>query len=377
MFSTSRGMIEVLNCIQNCVSINSSLVALCNSTEQVRGPLEYLMRQVNNDTHALKRLRRRILSLKAAMNEDVEALRDTLDDMIQNLESISRDKVQLITNVLCLNEASKVQKNCELTYRTAKELIKNQSLNKQSRKIAEMIERRNEKLISCLNHFNDLMPKFCEKTQNSTTMNQRSLIILGDNIQQRLPEINTNDLIGSVTIEDETATRSSYRTVNMNHSMRQWLSGFLVDENENIQEVLLELTSPGEENINDSGRNLTARVQISGEMNESLPLYEIDSFEDDLSDNSKIIAIVANPSTGQQKSVEVSLVPTSPQNKIHGQILELQLKPEKLLIEGLNPPPPPKNKLPRFNRRAVDSSHFQGDLMRFDSVTSNPWSKQS
>lgn len=347
---------SALDVIARCIGSNEKLVKDCEEYKAAGVSSPYLLRiigRIQEDTQAVVNLKQKISQLNSSIKSgNLLQMRQEFEKMMRSVENISTEKMKMFSEVLCLTETSNVKKRFLETEKELNEMDETQLPDAKTKHLAKLLIERNKKMVRCLDYFNVLLPKllseqdtrFLNIMPRSPLFNQsqstKKLYILGESLQQRLPEGQRASLIGKVIIEDESRSRQKSRSENsQQQEHRRLLSGFLEDDMGNLEEVRLQLIEPLGDLMNFSdtsigaNRTLTAKVEINGQINEkSLPVVEVDLSEDQLSEEAaKVIVIVENKETGNQQPVEMTLVQTSPGAQVHGRIVQLQhaVKPSK------------------------------------------------
>lgn len=340
-------MKSALNVITNCIANSEDLINLCKNYQQQEGinmtpGLKIIVDRIIEDTKAVVNLNAKVAKIKESVKSDnFETIKNDFDGMMRGIDTISNEKLKMFSALICLTEASHVRKRLAQSEKELNEMDPSLLPDDKMKKLARVLVERNKTIMDCLDNFYALMSKLPDAVSGqpgptkSCSKLPKKLFILGENLQQKLPDLAVQTkLIGSVVIEDESGKcRSpSRRKFDQPNDYRYLLSGFLEEDNGNLQEVRLELTEPIGDLINFSedssgfDRPLTARVEINGNPLEmSLPVVEIDLLDKDMSaEAARVIAIVENKETGMPQKVELSLIPTSPEKQIHGKILEIQ-----------------------------------------------------
>lgn len=385
-----RALSSALDVIARCITSSEKLVKECENYKTAgAGASPFflnIIKRIQDDTQAVVSLKKKFSQLNRSIKSgNLQQMREEFDRMMKSVDNISTEKIKMFSEVLCVTETANVKKRFLKTEKELTEMDETQLPDEKTKNFANMLIERNKKLIRCLDYFNILLPKLPTGPQSQQFLNvmprgpafdqsqlAKKLYILGESLQQRLPDEKRASLIGKVLIEDESgSSQKPSRIEDTQQQVRRLLSGFLEDSAGNLEEVRLQLTEPHGDLMNFSdtsvgvNRTLTARVEIAGKrMEKSLPVVEVELSEDQPSETSaKLIAIVENRETGHQQPVEMSLVPTSPETQIHGKIVELQqavksTKSRRALHQSLTE----KTRTPRYNPNTTQI--FEGRFKR-------------
>lgn len=349
-----------LDVISNCIKSSEYLKQLCGKLKglkiEVTPPMKKIIDRLNDDTEAIKKLKEKIASIKEGFtNKNFKSLKKDLKAMVDNIETISMEKAQLVSEILCQSEASKIIKSFEKSANEATDINQHLMPDTQTKIFIETVIDRNRKIIECLELLYKLIPNYIrdekenilnlpstsKEALNNEKVPSRSKETSSKNriptqlliLEKKLPIDRdvTLSLIGNIEIEDgAAATNASNRTSSLSESarkeeQRRLLSGYLLDDTGVIDEVVLELQEPKgdlmnfSENISASQRNLTARGEINGRvMNQPLPVFEVDISENiQTPRGAKVIAVVESEA-GRAQQVGVLLPSTTPGRSIHG-----------------------------------------------------------
>lgn len=324
--------------------------------------IQEIINRTREDTKAMIQLKSKIKQLNESVRSgNRNAIKNDIENMISSLEKLSAEKIQMVSDVLCLTETSKVRKKLEATDKIY-DTIDLKTLHDKTRLFVKLLRSRNQKVIVCIGEvYNTLKNLLSDKrvvlpagepiqSPMNRSQTPKKLYILGENLQQRLDDQYWATLIGNVVIEDlNNSSRSPPRLRNdqQNLEYRHTLSGFLEDDAGNMERVALELSEAVGDFMNfsddsfESPKKLTARVHLNGQdLEESFPVIEIDLRDEAVNiskEAARVIAIVQNDRTGRTEPVELALVPTSPEKRIHGKILELMSANTEFLADISEP----------------------------------------
>lgn len=352
---------SALEVIENCIKNGQEILKVCRNDGIAKSPaLKQITDRIEEDTKAVVQLKEKVASLhESARNGNQDAMKWQFVEMMSETGNISMEKLQMFSDLLCLTETSSVKKKFQESEQELLKIDKNSMPDENARKFTEMLVSRNRKIIDCLDFVYKLLPKvFVAKSgedqkllELSTTMNRskkpRKLYILGENFAQQPLQENQFSFLGNITIEGGSGDLQPSRLAsNQQPHYRQLLSGYLEDDEGNLDQVFLKLTEPFGDlmNFTDVGlQNLTAKIEIDGQMSEHpLPVVEIDLLagQTPTEEAAKVIAIVENNRTGGNQEIEVALVPTSPQEAVHGRIVGLKpVGGRRVLHESMHEPP--------------------------------------
>jgi hypothetical protein len=334
-----------LEVIENCVKNGQDLLKACAKVKDdgsvKSAALKQMIDRVQEDTKAIVKLKEKFVKLHESVRDGIqESIKQDFVEIING--EISKEKLQLFSDLLCLTETSNVKKKFQESERELKKIDKNSLPDENTKKFADMLVTRNQKIIECLEYVYKSLPKllavkggdddrFLEVLSVSNrTKAPKKLYILGENLT-RPPQEHEFSFMGNITIEGGAGDLQPSRF--MSHVQPQYriiLSGYLEDDEGNLEEVALKLMKPVGDlmNFTEVGvHNLTAKIELDGQViDQLLPVIEIDVFDGQkpTEEAAKVIAIVENERTGMNQEVEVALVPTSPQQTVHGRIVGLQ-----------------------------------------------------
>lgn len=324
MKNALQDVIEMIErCIQNGISFLSSL------EKETSPDMKRLNDLFQRNAQSMIQLRDKLKQLSEAVKSgNQNEIMENLRVMMSSIEKMSIDKLEKFADVVCMTETSQVRKKFEETDKELKN-IRNNAPDDKTRKLADILDNRNQTIIKCLQHASRVLQKFYDgsKSSDETSRKQKKLIILGQSLEKHLPVDREHEFLANIVIEEISAEKTRKRSSlpASTQVTRVLLNGYIIDENEQIQEVFLERNQLIDSDVSfsassvDEKINLTARFEST---NESMPVEEIEYFESE--EAPKVIAIIANQKTGLQQSIEMALVPTAAENQVHGKILGLK-----------------------------------------------------
>lgn len=333
---------SALSVIEGCVSTGESIMDLwkkAGASKKSRD-LKRIIDRNREDLQAMIVFKEKIKKVNESMRHgNNEGIKDDLQEMINRFDEVPAEKLKMMTDVMCLAEASNIRKRFEQTGLELQNIDKSSLPDLNTKRLAYHLEERNRKLIVCISYVSKLLSKLfadsslCDKAVPNQAMqasiknrskSTRKLYILGERLDMELPVSSSNfEFIGNLQIQRE---GGSFRKKSEGRGERQaeprrMLTGYLKDSEGEI-EVALQLIQPDDEDLSDG--KLVARFEIDGQLlDESMPVIEIELVDEaPLSEAPMVVAVVKDAINGKMQEVEVQLVPTSEQ--IHGQIIEIK-----------------------------------------------------
>ena len=345
-----------LEVIENCIKNGEQILKACEDSKAdgLEKPLKLrkVIERIEEDTKAIVNLQKKIeLLQESAKKGDRDRIKKYFDEMMTSVGNISTEKLELLTELMCLTETSNVRKKFRETEGELRKI--DGSSDRKTKEFAEILVTRNRKIVECLDYVYKLLPKLLvvkdgvegKSKEVSESMNrsniQFKLYITSENFPVLSPENFDFDLLANLEVDGSYEDSPQLETSHNTHP-RHLLRGFIEDDDGHFEEIVLKLIEPraNSANFSDSGvQNLSATIQFKGtKILHEVSMVEIDlqpeqKTQQDLQESSKMIALVHNDQTGMNQSIEVSMVPTTPEKQIHGRIIELQPAP----VQKVNP----------------------------------------
>jgi hypothetical protein len=180
------------------------------------------------------------------------------------------DKLELLTDVLCLTETSKVRKKFEETTKELENLEHDD--DESTKKIVKFLVERNKKLIDCLDYVKDQLPKllvvkggedkkFFEMTKAMEAVKDPIKLFITNKQFSNVKTVDDHlEFLGTV----EVGGRENPDSLKGDSLNGKVFSGFIESSDGNIEEVLLIYKTKAENETNDELEDTIKRVQFEG-----------------------------------------------------------------------------------------------------------------
>lgn len=346
---TAKTMLQLLsNCINNTEETMKVCAKLRAEMPELPAELRQIVDRIVEDSQSIVKLRERIARLdQSVKNGNHRHMKEEFQTMIDNLDTISTEKINMFIDVLTKVEASRVKKKSESTGRVLEAMNPNLISEATVNKFMNLLKDRNQKFLDCLNSLRRGLPVLAadqERQYNANltvpsfnrTQQAKKLFILGENLEKSLPPPVQKFFVGNIIIEGNPSNASVVNDGNLsvrNNSPR-WLKGFIHSSNESVLEeveLILESTFADTQNFtnlsqqrNTTQRGMTARFEHEGAQGQDSFAVVVLNANDVTTETSKFIALVESSETGKIVPVEVSIVPSSPEGNVHGRVVAMR-----------------------------------------------------
>lgn len=324
---------NVLDFLKNCIHNGHEVIKICDDAPGAvkSNPLiQQFIDKIKSETGELEDMLRKFSVLMQSNKPEFYAKwKIELQAIIESMESMSNENCNQIMDAVTKSKISKAKRN----FQDFEKLVKDFKGDDVTKDFAKMLMERNGKIINCLNKVISMLPKAHVDNltgSDATPKSRKKLFIFSDDLQRTIISPATQRTqIGSVNIQSDGAAAHSASVTFSNQTMtqRRSLNGFLQDEGGST-EVVLELREPTHDSVDliDFSGSLgkhNATIALEGGQEENIEVYEINLM--DMSINgAPMIALVENNRTGEYQEVPVEIVPTNPNNDVHGPIVSLQ-----------------------------------------------------
>lgn len=158
---------KALQVIENCIEAGEKMVKSCEKIYETPA-LEAIVKRLREDTNAIVEMREKILKIKRSVTlGNQEIIKSDLQSMISGMKNVSDERIHMlsdvVSNMFCLTEASRVKKNFEATDKELNDMEQHLFPNERLKQFARTLRVRNNMVVQSLGQTENMLQELLKK----------------------------------------------------------------------------------------------------------------------------------------------------------------------------------------------------------------------